>query len=122
MKHNDVTVIFEQNSIPTGDGVEFVMYIKKNIKKSRAGTITVTTDKKADDYLFVINSNIEKRFRCKGFGKLLYKHAIKTLGKLKTNYYEASDDAQNVWKSLVKEYRHKKDFFEGHLTVYNRPK
>ena len=101
---------------------EYVMYIKKNIKRSRAGCISVYTDKKQDDYLFVGSSFIENRFRSKGYGKCMYEYVINDLGKLKTKYHDASDLAQNVWRSLIKKCRYRKDFFAGALTVYSGTK
>lgn len=113
-------VIFEVEKGETS--TEYVMYIKKNVKRSRAGCLLVYTDKKSDDYLFVGSSYVEERFRRKGYGKCLYEHVIKNEGLLKTCYYCASDEAQYVWKSLSKKYKSKKDFFKGTLTLYNKLK
>jgi len=113
-------IIFETE---VGKGtVEYVMYIKKNIKKSRAGSISIFTDKDSEDYLFISSSLIECRFREKGYGKKLYTHALKKLGCIKTNYHNASVNAQYVWQSLCKSFRNKKDFFKGVITLYNKPK
>lgn len=113
-------VIFEVDKGPTF--TEYVMYIKKNVKRSRAGCLSVYTDKKQDDYLFVGSSFIEHRFRGKGYGKCLYEHVIKSEGSLKTCFHSASDEAQKVWMSLSKKYKSKKEFFKGTLTLYNKPK
>ena len=71
---------------------------------------------------FVISSHVDLRYRNKGFGKLLYEKALKKFGKLKTDYFEASEDAQRVWISLCKKYKSKKFFFIGTLTLYNKLK
>lgn len=113
-------VIFEVERGETS--TEYVMYIKKNVKRSRAGCLSVYTDKKLDDYLFVGSSYVEERFRRRGYGKCLYEHVIKKEGALKTCYHCASDEAQYVWKSLSKKYKSKKDFFKGTLTLYNKLK
>jgi hypothetical protein len=113
-------VIFEVERGKTS--TEYIMYIKKNVKRSRAGCLSVYTDKKESDYLFVGSSFLETRFRNKGYGKCLYEHVIKSEGSLKTCFHCASDEAQNVWKSLSKKYKSKKDFFKGTLTLYNKLK
>ena len=71
---------------------------------------------------FVISSHVDPTYRNNGFGKLLYVKALKKFGKLKTNYFEASEDAQRVWISLCKKYKSKKFFFIGTLTLYNKLK
>jgi GNAT superfamily N-acetyltransferase len=71
---------------------------------------------------FVISSHVDTAYRNNGFGKLLYEKALKKFGKLKTDYFEASEDAQRVWISLCKKYKSKKFFFIGTLTLYNKLK
>ena len=71
---------------------------------------------------FVISSHVDTAYRNNGFGKLLYEKALKKFGKLKTDYFEASEDAQRVWTSLCKKYKSKKFFFIGTLTLYNKLK
>ena len=71
---------------------------------------------------FVISSHVDPIYRNNGFGKLLYVKALKKFGKLKTDYFEASEDAQRVWVSLCKKYKSKKFFFYGTLTLYNKLK
>lgn len=115
-----IEVLFEVDEGPAF--TEYVMYIKKNVKRSRAGCISVYTDKKQDDYLFVGSSFVEQRFRGKGYGKCMYEYVINDKGSLKTNYHQASDQAQNVWRSLIKKCKYRKDFFSGTLTLYNKPK
>jgi len=97
-----------------------VLYVKFNVKTSRAGKITVYLDK--EDKFFIEKSFIETRYRGKGYGKKLYEHALHELGTLKTNYFEASASAQRVWQSLEKKYKSRKDFFNGVLTLYNKLK
>lgn len=71
---------------------------------------------------FVISSHVDPTYRNNGFGKLLYVKALKKFGKLKTDYFQASEDAQRVWISLCKKYKSKKFFFIGTLTLYNKLK
>ena len=113
------SLYFEQSQT-TISGVEFVLYVKFTVKTSRAGKLTVYLDK--EDKFFVAESFIETRYRNKGYGKKLYEHALKELGTLKTKYFEASASAQRVWRSLEKKYKSRKDFFNGVLTLYNKPK
>ena len=102
--------------------VKFKMYLQKKVNKKLVGEISVTTDEERDDFLFVSSSYIESKYRGKGYGKKLYTHAIKKLGKLKTTYFEASEQAQYVWVSLSKKFKYRKDFFNGILTLYNKTK
>ena len=89
-------------------------------KNSEIGKLEV--DFAREKKYFVISSHVDLRYRNKGFGKLLYEKALKKFGKLKTDYFEASEDAQRVWISLCKKYKSKKFFFIGSLTLYNKLK
>jgi len=89
-------------------------------KNSEIGKLEV--DFAREKKYFVISSHVDLRYRNKGFGKLLYEKALKKFGKLKTDYFEASEDAQRVWISLCKKYKSKKFFFIGTLTLYNKLK
>jgi|GEM_PF-5930730 len=102
--------------------VTYKMFLQKKVNKLRIGEITVGTDEERDDFLFVSSSVIELKYRGKGYGKLLYSHAIEELGMLKTSYWEASEQAQYCWISLCKIFKYRKDFFNGVLTLYNNPK
>lgn len=75
-----------------------------------------------DDSLPYIVSDVQVKeaFRRKGLGLKLYERAVKKLGKISTVYYEASKEAQNLWKKLRKTYRSRKSFFTGVLTIYNK--
>lgn len=89
-------------------------------KNSEIGKLEV--DFAREKKYFVISSHVDLRYRNKGFGKLLYEKALKKFDKLKTDYFEASEDAQRVWISLCKKYKSKKFFFIGTLTLYNKLK
>lgn len=69
---------------------------------------------------FVEGAEIDEYFVRRGLGTLLYRHALKKLGSLTTNYPSASVAAQGLWKSLTRAHHFKTDFFEGELTVFKR--
>lgn len=69
---------------------------------------------------FVSVSDVEEYFRGRGQGKRLYLAAINRLGKLSSKYYNASTLAQNVWRSLAKDFYYEIDFWEGTITVYSQ--
>ena len=89
-------------------------------KNSEIGKLEI--DLAREKKYFVISSHVDPIYRNNGFGKLLYVKALKKFGKLKTDYFEASEDAQRVWISLCKKYKSKKFFFYGTLTLYNKLK
>ena len=89
-------------------------------KNSEIGKLEI--DLAREKKYFVISSHVDTIYRNNGFGKLLYVKALKKFGKLKTDYFEASEDAQRVWISLCKKYKSKKFFFYGTLTLYNKLK
>lgn len=82
------------------------------------GTLSV---EKEDPY-FVSVVEVDEHFRGRGQGKRLYLAAIEKLGKLSTNYHDASSLAQRVWRSLAKLLDSEKDFWEGRLTVFRSDK
>jgi GNAT superfamily N-acetyltransferase len=86
---------------------------------SEVGFINVNVLNK-NNYITAVN--IERRYRGKGYGKKLYEHALRAHGKLSTRYFNASNDSQRVWNSLVKKYIFKTDFFGNRLSVYNTTK
>lgn len=71
-----------------------------------------------DPRWWVEESNVEEKFQGKGLGKLLYTTALKECKSLTTRYHNASEEAQRVWKSLIRHRRHEMDFMKGTLTVY----
>ena len=89
-------------------------------KNSEIGKLEI--DLAREKKYFVISSHVDTIYRNNGFGKLLYVKALKKFGKLKTDYFQASEDAQRVWISLCKKYKSKKFFFIGTLTLYNKLK
>jgi len=95
--------------------VEYSLYI--NGMKSGYIGIDVSTNKH-----YVTVSHITKKYRGRGFGKMLYLTALQNHDKISTRYHRASRSAQNIWNSLVKTYTFRTDFFEDSLTVYNRKK
>lgn len=95
--------------------VEHCLYINN----SRVGYITVNVITKKN---YITVSNIIRRYRGKGFGKMLYLTALESHGHISTHYHKASNNAQYVWDSLVKQYVYRTNFFEDSLTVYNRKK
>jgi len=71
---------------------------------------------------FIERSSIKEKMQHRGLGKELYMEACKELGKISTKYHEASEKAQRLWKSLIKEYKHELDFFDQRITLYPRKK
>lgn len=67
---------------------------------------------------YITVSNINKKYRGRGYGKLLYETILKERKEINTKYNSISNDAQNVWKSLIKKYKYNTDFFNDILTVY----
>lgn len=69
-------------------------------------------------YHYVSVSNLEKKYRNKGYGKLLYETALKENKFISTYYSKSSDSARRVWHSLIKKYKYNTDFFRDTLTIY----
>jgi len=68
-------------------------------------SLSVDFDEEAD-LPFVYSVSVRKRrLRRRGLGRFLYLEAIKHYGKLATTYYQASEGAQGVWRSLAREYK-----------------
>lgn len=104
------------------DDCNYTFFIQFKNKQEIEGfekKIGVLTVDKEEPYIVSV-ADIDEDFRRKGLGKQLYIKAIKKLGKLSTNYHEASSLAKYVWKSLANEYEHEFDFWEGILTVRNK--
>lgn len=81
----------------------------------------LSIEKKNKTYIVSV-INIQKKYRNRGLGKMLYLTALEDLGKLTTFFHKASYYAQLVWLSLIKKYAYRTDYFQGTLTVYNRQK
>lgn len=62
---------------------------------------------------------VSRQFHHRSMGYTLYTHALKKLGKLSTEYNEASKQAQKLWRRLMNEFEHHIGD-DGQLTVYNR--
>ena len=71
---------------------------------------------------FIESAMVAPRMRRRGIGKALYINALNHFGFIYTKYFEASDAAKQVWKSLIKEYTSRQVFFAGKLIVYKRKK
>lgn len=95
--------------------VEYSLYIN-GVKSGYIG-IDVSNNKN-----YVTVSHIMKKYRGRGFGKMLYLTALENHDKISTRYHRASKLAQYVWESLTKTYAFRTNFFEDTLTVYNRRK
>ena len=95
--------------------VEYSLYL--NGIKSGYISVDVSSHK---NYITV--SHVMKKYRGRGFGKMLYLTALDNHNKISTRYHRASRAAQNIWDSLVKTYAFRTNFFEDSLTVYNRKK
>lgn len=67
---------------------------------------------------FVAEASQDKHFCKRGLGTLLYTHALEQFGSLTTFFHDASPAAQGLWKSLVRRYPHKTDFFKGTVTIF----
>ena len=102
------------------ENINFVLYKINKGRNTEIGNLEVDMSK---DYSYhVISSHVNERYRGNGLGKKLYEYAISHLGKLKTRYMDASEEAQYVWLSLYKKYKGRKNFFKGTLTLYNKLK
>lgn len=69
---------------------------------------------------FVDDVEVRAQFRRRGLGSMLYRHALRHIGHLSTNWHSHSADARRVWYSLMGEYYYKTDLFRNRLTVRNR--
>ena len=101
------------------ENVNFILHRINKYRDTEIGNLEI--DMTQEKY-FVVSAHVNDTYRGNGFGKVLYEYAIKDLGKLKTHYYDASDEAQWVWMSLHKKYKSRKNFFNGTLTIYNKLK
>ena len=72
-----------------------------------------------EDPHFVLTVTIhDKRLRNKGLGKKIYLAAMEHFGKLSTHFHAASEDAQRVWRSLIRDHNYKTNFWHSVLTVF----
>lgn len=102
-------------------GVAYFKLIKINKhKNTEIGQLEV--DLRGEEEYFVNSVHIMTTYRNNGLGKRLYRTALKKFGQLKTHYFDASIDAQRVWRSMSKRYKSSTEFFEGVLTLYYKPK
>lgn len=91
------------------------------IGKEEIGYISVDVTNKCRYKNYISVAEIFKRKnRGKGYGKMMYEHALKYHGSLATRYHNISEPAQRVWKSLVGKYYHQLDFFENTIEIYNK--
>jgi GNAT superfamily N-acetyltransferase len=103
---------YEGNKLVT---VEYCLYI--NDKREGYIGIDVTHHQN-----YVTVSQVNSRYRNRGFGKMLYLTALENHYKISTRYHRSSKHAQYVWNSLIKTYAFRTNFFTDTLTVYNRRK
>ena len=102
------------------ENINFILYKINKGKNTEIGNLEVDMSK--DHPYHVVSAHVNERYRNNGFGKKMYEYAIAHLGKLKTHYMDASEEAQYVWLSLHKKYKSRKNFFKGTLTLYNKLK
>lgn len=69
---------------------------------------------------FVDTVEIDEYFWRRGLGTLLYVYALNQLGTLSTRYHSASESAQGLWRSLVRNHNHRVDFFAGTLVISHK--
>ena len=107
--------------------LESFLEIKIEFKKGKnpkgfdryIGYIKIKKDK---NKYWIDESDVWKELQGRGLGKTLYLMALERCGSITTQYHHASEQAQYVWKSLMKKYKFKTDFFKGTLTVWNKEK
>jgi len=103
--------------VARSDNANFILHRVNKYRNTEIGNLEV--DMCGDEKYFVVSSHVNDTYRGNGYGKKLYEYAIKDLGKLRTHYYDASEEAQWVWYKLEKKYKSHKNFFKGTLTLYN---
>ena len=82
-------------------------------------SVDVTNTNKYKNYVSVAHI-FKSKNRGKGYGKMMYEHALQHHGSLSTRYHNISESAQYIWQSLVKKYEHRLDFFENTIEIYNK--
>lgn len=68
--------------------------------------------------VFVNTVFVPYSFRGIGIGYKLYMHALTENKTLSTYYHDASDDAKNIWRKLVRKFKYETDFFKNELTIF----
>ena len=100
--------------------VNYTIFRLNKHRNTEIGNLEI--DMSAKEKYFVVSAHLNETYRGNGFGKKLYEHALKDLGKLKTRYFDASEEAQWVWYKLDRKFKSRKNFFKGTLTLYNELK
>ncbi len=69
---------------------------------------------------YVCDVELETKFQGRGLGIAMYRRALQDNGFLRTKYHKASRQARRCWQSLVRDFRHKTDFWSvgGLLEVW----
>lgn len=102
-----------------GSNISFVLQFKKGHTPSGfRQNIGMLHVEKCGGKWWVEQSFLDDHFCRRGLGTMLYTAALSRYGSLTTTYHKASDDAQGLWKSLVRTHRHETDFWKGELTVF----
>lgn len=111
----NVEIIKEKYDEPRLNTIEYNLFIDGK----KVGYLSI--EHKNKTYVVLV-ANVQRKYRNRGFGKMLYLTALEDLGKLTTLFHKASYYAQLVWLSLIKKYFYRTNYFKGTLTVYNRRK
>lgn len=98
---------------------EFVLIFKKGRTPRgfgrHIGILTVDNDPPH----YICECQIRSHFCRRRLGTLLYVRALTQFKSLTTDFHSASPNAQALWKSLIRKYRYKTDFFKGELTIWS---
>ena len=114
-----ITIILDQSSrgswksFKLGSHFQYVAYYKEE----EVGNISIFKYKK---WVFINTVFVKSHYRGNGIGYELYKHCLKEFKTLSTYYHDASDDAKQVWKKLIRRHKYSTDFFKGILTIVDQ--
>lgn len=111
----NVEIIKEMYDVPYSNTIEYNLLIDGK----KVGYLSI--EKQNKKYVVLV-TNIQKKYRKRGFGKMLYLTALEDLGKISTQFHKASHVAQLIWLSMTKKYSYRTNYFTGTLTIYNRRK
>jgi len=101
------------------DTVFNLQFIKGKTPKGFMRNIGELSTSECRPYGHVVEgSHVDEKFRRKGLGKMLYLRALEHHGSLTTFYHRASEEAQRVWKSIMRNHKHDENFLKGTLTAY----